>query len=115
MRIRHTIGSLALLALPAAAIAQAPRVHRLPATPQTVAYGYYWSKATPVLTIASGDIIDVETLLTNTPMGLERAGVPAAEIQQSLRDIVGQVTGPNRGPGGPHPDGARVRHRRRFG
>jgi acetamidase/formamidase len=80
--------------------AQAPKVHRLPATPQTVAYGYYWSDAKPVLTIVSGDIIDVETLLTNTPNGLQTAGVPAAEIQQSLRDVVAQVTGPNRGPGG---------------
>jgi acetamidase/formamidase len=96
---------VALLALcwqpiSAAAGAQAPRVHRLPATPQTVAYGYYWSEARPVLTIASGDIIDVETLLTNTPAGLERAGVAPEEIQQSLRDVVGQVTGTARGPGG---------------
>ena len=77
---------------------QAPVVHRLPATPQTVAYGYYWSEAKPVLRIASGDIIDVETMLTNTPNRLEAAGVPPAEIQQSLRDIVAQVT--DRGPGG---------------
>ena len=51
------------------------KTHRLEATPQTVAYGYYWSEAKPVLRIASGDIIDVDTLLTNTPRGLERAGV----------------------------------------
>jgi acetamidase/formamidase len=82
------------------AAAQSPRTHRLPATPQTVAYGHYWSESKPALTIASGDIIDVETLLTNTPTGLERAGLPAAEVQQSLRDIVAQVTGTNRGPGG---------------
>lgn len=37
----------------------APRVHRLPATPSTVAYGYYWSEKAPALSIASGDIIDV--------------------------------------------------------
>ena len=78
----------------------AQKTHRLPATPQTVAYGYYWSESKPVLTIASGDIIDVETLLTNTPAVLERAGVAPAEVQQSLRDIVAQVTGANRGPGG---------------
>ena len=41
-----------------------------------MAYGYYWSEAKPVLRIASGDIIDVDTLLTNTPTGLENAGVP---------------------------------------
>jgi acetamidase/formamidase len=78
--------------------AQVPVVHRLPATPQTVAYGYYWSEAKPVLRIASGDVVDVETMLTNTPNRLEAAGVAPAEIQQSLRDIVAQVT--DRGPGG---------------
>jgi acetamidase/formamidase len=96
--------ALALIALAAMSAvtrpAQAQKTHRLPATPQTVAYGYYWSESKPVLTIASGDIIDVETLLTNSPTGLERAGVAPAEVQQSLRDIVAQVTGENRGPGG---------------
>ena len=54
--------------------AQAPKTHRLEATPETVAYGYYWSEAKPVLRIASGDIIDVDTLLTNTPTGLDARG-----------------------------------------
>ena len=36
--------------------APAPRIHRLEATPTTVAYGYYWAEAKPVLRIASGDI-----------------------------------------------------------
>jgi acetamidase/formamidase len=65
-----------------------------------VAYGYYWSEATPVLRIASGDIIDVDTLLTNSPRGLQRAGVPADKIQSSLTAIVEGVTGDRRGPGG---------------
>ncbi len=80
--------------------AQAPRTHRLEATPATVAYGYYWADAKPVLRIASGDIIDVDTLLTNTPAGLERAGVPPDKIQASLRRVVAEVTGDRRGPGG---------------
>ena len=78
----------------------APKTHRLEATPATVAYGYYWSDARPVLRIASGDIVDVDTLLTNSPMGLERAGVPPAKIQESLKAIVAEVTGDRRGPGG---------------
>jgi acetamidase/formamidase len=78
----------------------APRTHRLEATPSTVAYGYYWSEAKPVLRIASGDIIDVDTLLTSTPNSLRNAGVPPDKIQQSLIDIVGGVTGDRRGPGG---------------
>jgi acetamidase/formamidase len=78
----------------------AQKIHRLEATPATVAYGYYWAAAPPVLGIASGDIIDVDTLLTNTPAGLGRAGVPPAKIQQSLVRIVSEVTGDRRGPGG---------------
>jgi acetamidase/formamidase len=89
------------VALAAASLgAQSPKVHRLEATPETVAYGYYWSEAKPVLRIASGDIIDVDTLLTNTPAGLTRAGVPPEKIQESLKAIVAGVTGDRRGPGG---------------
>jgi acetamidase/formamidase len=79
---------------------RAPRTFRLEATPATVAYGYYWSQAKPVLRIASGDIIDVDTLLTNSPAGLRRAGVPAEKIQASLEAVTTQVTGERRGPGG---------------
>ena len=79
---------------------RAPQTHRLEATPDTVAYGYYWSQAKPALRIASGDLIDVDTLLTNTPAGLEKAGVPEARIQSSLKSIVAEVTGERRGPGG---------------
>src|SRR6476659_8301627 len=77
-----------------------PKTHRLVATPDTVAYGYYWSEAKPALRIASGDIIDVDTLLTNSPQGLARAGVPEEKIQPSLKRIVTEVTGDRRGPGG---------------
>src|SRR4030095_1057586 len=99
MRIWSVL-AVALCGTAAVAAAQsgAPKTHRLEATPSTVAYGYYWSEAKPVLRIASGDIIDVDTLLTSTPDRLEKAGVPAAEIQSSLRAIVDQVK--DRGPGG---------------
>src|SRR5213593_3243118 len=76
------------------------KIHRLEATPATVAYGYYWSEAKPVLRIASGDVIDVDTLLTNTPAGLQRAGVAPEKIQESLKRVVAEVTGDRRGPGG---------------
>jgi acetamidase/formamidase len=80
--------------------AQSPRTHRLEATPDTIAYGYYWSEAKPVLRIASGDILDVDTLITSSPNGLQRAGVPPDKIQASLKAIVAEVTGERRGPGG---------------
>src|SRR5204863_3722920 len=76
----------------------AQHFHRLPATPRTVAYGYYNAAATPVLRIASGDTVLVETLITNRPDRLEAAGVAPADVQQSLRDVVSQVT--DKGPGG---------------
>jgi len=79
-----------------------PKTHRLLATPDTVAYGYYWADAKPVLRIASGDIIDVDTLLTNSPTGLSRAGVPDEAIEPSLKAITDAF--PNgdarKGPGG---------------
>lgn len=101
--IRHSIlAAVACVVLTSlvAAQAQTARTHRLLATPETVAYGYYWAEAKPVLRIASGDIIDVDTLLTSTPTGLEQAGVPPEKIQESLKSIVSQVTGDRRGPGG---------------
>jgi len=82
------------------AVAQAPTVHTLPATPATVAYGYYWSEAKPAIRVKSGDIVQVETMLTNTPAGLERIGVKPQDIPQHLRDIVEQDTGSLKGPGG---------------
>ncbi|MEP7001305.1 MAG: acetamidase/formamidase family protein [bacterium] len=82
------------------AIAQAPTVHQLPATPSTVAYGYYWSEAKPAIRVKSGDIVELETMLTNSPTGLERLGVKPEDIPQNLRDIVAQDTGSLKGPGG---------------
>jgi acetamidase/formamidase len=83
-----------------AATSEAQKVHQLPATPSTVAYGYYWFDAKPAIRINSGDIVEVETMLTNTPAGLERIGVKPEDIPQNLRDIVAQDTGSLKGPGG---------------
>jgi acetamidase/formamidase len=80
--------------------AQTPTTHRLQATPSTVAYGWYDAAGQPVLRIKSGDIIDVDTLLTNTPAGLQRAGVTPDQIQESLKAITEQVPRERRGPGG---------------
>ncbi|HTT44061.1 MAG TPA: hypothetical protein VMG33_13390, partial [Steroidobacteraceae bacterium] len=89
---------LATLAAAATTRAASPTTHRLEATPSPVAYGYYWAAAPPVLRIASGDIIDVDTLLTNTPAGLAKAGVADERIQPSLKAIVAEVTGERRDP-----------------
>jgi len=81
---------------------QAQTTHRLEASPSTVAYGWYDAAAQPVLRIKSGDIIDVDTLLTNSPAGLQRAGVPPDQIQASLKAITEAMPQghPRRGPGG---------------
>ena len=76
----------------------APQTFKLPATPKTVAWGYYDAAAPPVLRIHSGDTVVFDTLLTNSPTGLEKAGVPPEQVEQSLRDVYKEVT--NKGPGG---------------
>jgi len=98
--MKHALLIVAVAA--AIAVPQAAKTHRLEATPETVAYGYYWSEAKPALRIASGDIIDVDTLLTNSPAGLTRAGVAEEAIQESLKKIVAAFPTGNagRGPGG---------------
>src|SRR5262249_39838280 len=75
-----------------------PKTHQLKVTPQTVAWGYYDAAAAPVLTIKSGDIVDVDTVITNSPTGLEWAGVKPADVEQSLRAVYKEVK--NKGPGG---------------
>src|SRR5689334_10896452 len=61
--LRTVVAGVAALSMGLAGQAQVPKTHRLEATPKTVAYGYYWADAPPVLRIASGDIVDVDTLL----------------------------------------------------
>jgi acetamidase/formamidase len=99
-KVLRVLVLIVLTVLVGGAFAAAPKTHRLEATPATVAYGWYDAAASPVLRIASGDIIDVDTLLTNTPAGLTRAGVPADQIQASLKAITEQVPREKRGPGG---------------
>lgn len=86
------------LALLLPAIASAQQSYDLPATPRTVAWGYYWSHAAPVLRIKSGDRVTVHAMITNSPTGLDRAGLDSTRVQQALRDIYQDVT--DKGPGG---------------
>ena len=72
--------------------------YTLKPTPKTVAWGYYDAKAAPVLHVKSGDTVDIQTLITNSPKRLEEAGVPPEQVEQSLRDITEQVK--DKGPGG---------------
>lgn len=88
----------AVLALPMMAAGQGAPVF-LAATPSTVAWGNYWSKAKPVLTVHSGDTVRMQTLSTCGPNErLEEEGVPAAEIPGYNQPIFDQVK--DKGPGG---------------
>jgi len=72
--------------------------YQLKATPSTVAWGYYWSQAKPVLRIKSGDTVEMQTLLTNSPDRLAAAGVKPDQIESALKAIYAEVK--DKGPGG---------------
>ena len=107
MSRRIDLGSAALAASLAFALAAGPaagqsasKTYTLEVTPQTVAWGNYDAAAKPVLSIQSGDTVVVHTLLTNSPTGLERNGVPPDQVEKSLRDVYANVPASARGPGG---------------
>jgi acetamidase/formamidase len=95
--MRGAIGILAAAAVLAAGAARAA-TFALSATPTTVAWGNYDAAHPPALTIRSGDTVVVHTLLTNSPIGLERNGVPPDQVEAALREVYAKVT--DRGPGG---------------
>ena len=73
--------------------------YKLKVAPDTLAWGYYWSGAKPVLTIQSGDVVEIQTVSGN-PATLEAAGLPANEIQPELRRLYSDVPKDAKGPGG---------------
>jgi acetamidase/formamidase len=88
-------GLLAALAvIPCAFAAE----YQLKASPATVAWGYYWSAARPVLKIKSGDTVEMQTLTTSSPTSLANNGVKPTDIQQELKTIYAEVK--DKGPGG---------------
>jgi len=93
--MRFMLLAALVLATPATA-----RTYELKATPQTVAWGHYDATSKPVLTIKSGDIVVIHTLITNSPAGLEKAGVAPGDVEPALRAIYDGVPVSARGPGG---------------
>jgi acetamidase/formamidase len=74
--------------------------HRLPLAPENVRWGYFDASVAPVLRIASGDVVEVETMVAR---GLERmilAGASEDGFPDSIRRVESEVK--ERGPG-PHP------------
>src|SRR5579871_6377954 len=74
--------------------------YQLKASPSTVAWGYYWYNAKPVLRIKSGDTVEIQTMTTSSPTSLANAGVKPEDIQPELKAIYEGVKREDRGPGG---------------
>ena len=89
---------LGILMLPVGTLLPAAD-HVLKVTPQTIAWGYYWSAAKPVLTVRSGDTVEIQTVSGN-PERLEQAGLPAAQVPPVLRILYKEIPQSERGPGG---------------
>ena len=83
----------------AALTAQTP-THELRLTPEHVHWGYYDGRLAPVLHVASGDRVRVETMVAGGLQRLRLAGATEAEIPESLKLVEQRVT--ERGPGA-HP------------
>ena len=77
-----------------------PRTHELKLLPQNVHWGYYDASVKPVLHVASGDTVRVETMIARGLPRLRAAGVKEDEIPESLKVIERTIT--ERGPGA-HP------------
>lgn len=93
------VGGLGLC-LAAATVLSAQQAHDLPLAPHNVHWGYYDAAIKPVLTIASGDRVRVETMVARGIERLRLAGVSDTEIPDSLKAVETAVKA--RGPGA-HP------------
>ncbi|MEZ0051768.1 acetamidase/formamidase [Mycobacterium sp. MAA66] len=68
-------------------------LHHLPATPQTVHWGYFDSQQPPALTVASGDLVAIETLTHHA------GDAPDLLMDKEIERVFDEVA--DRGPG-PH-------------
>jgi acetamidase/formamidase len=96
--MQRLILTASLLLASAGTLAQ-PAPAFLPASPTTVAWGYYSAKAKPVMTVHSGETVRIQTLSTCGPdERMISEGVDAKDIPSYNADIYRQVT--DKGPGG---------------
>jgi acetamidase/formamidase len=90
---------LLLSFLLACGLTQGAEKHVLPATPQTICWGYYWAHAQPALKIHSGDSVQIQTVSGN-PNRLVASGMKPEDIQPQLKEIFEKVPASEKGPGG---------------
>jgi acetamidase/formamidase len=78
-----------------------PAQQTLAATPKTVVWGNYNGRATPALTVHSGDTVTIQTLSTcGDPARLEANGVKPADIPPYVAEIYQNFPAAEKGPGG---------------
>lgn len=97
---RGIFSTAPILVLWMASIYGQTTTHELPLTPEHVHWGYYDARLAPVLHVASGDRVRVETMIAGGLQRLRLAGASEAEIPESLKLVEQRVT--ERGPGA-HP------------
>src|SRR4051812_28896634 len=100
MKRTHSLLLTSMILMVSVLIHAQSKTHELKLTPQNIHWGYYDAKLPPVLRIASGDTVRVETMIAR---GLERArlaGAKEEDIPSALKVVEGNVK--ERGPGA-HP------------
>src|SRR5437588_3315039 len=97
---RSLIVIAALSVLTLTVLPQSSRMHELKLLPENVHWGYYDPAVKPVLRVASGDTIRVETMVARGLQRLRAVGVTEDQIPASLKAVETKVT--ERGPGA-HP------------
>src|SRR5947208_14778970 len=98
---RSLLAAAVLLSLIALTLrSRTSRMHDLKLSPENVHWGYYDPAVKPVLRVAFGDTIRVETMIARGLPRLRAAGVKEEEIPEALKVVEQTVT--ERGPGA-HP------------
>jgi acetamidase/formamidase len=100
MKKSFVVSAVLLIAATISIRSQNSRTHDLKLVPANVHWGYYDPAVTPVLRVASGDTIRVETMVARGVQRLRAAGASEEEIPSSLKAVETAVT--ERGPGA-HP------------
>lgn len=99
-RVAACLSTAVLLCSPGGARVGAQQAHELKLAPANVHWGYYDAGIKPVLAIASGDSVRVETMVARGLDRLRLAGVGESEIPDSLKAVEAAIK--TRGPGA-HP------------
>ena len=92
------IAAVCILVLATVPLHAQPKMHTLKPTPKTIVWGYFDATSKPVLTIKSGDTVEIQTLVAGSPETLKNGFLPDEEVEQGLKDVFSQVK--DKGPGG---------------